>query len=267
MKITFIGGGNMGEAMLTALLSKKLAKAPDITVSEVLEPRREYLSQKYGINVTDNNRKAVLNTDIIVLAIKPQVLPSVLAELKGQIKRGQLVLSIIAGARIETIHRGLDHKAIVRSMPNTPAQIGEGVTVWTATEEVSANQHEQAAQILGSMGKQFHVTEERFLDSATAVSGSGPAYLFYFVESLVDAAVDAGFTREVAKELAIQTTLGATRLLQTSGKEAADLRRAVTSPGGTTAAAIKALEENGFHDLIINAVRAAHRRAKELGKG
>jgi pyrroline-5-carboxylate reductase len=267
MKITFIGGGNMGEAMVTAILSKKLAKAADITVSEVLEPRRQYLAQKYDVKVTANSKSAVAGSDIIILSIKPQNLTGVLAELNGHLKPEQLVLSIIAGARIETVRKGLDHRAIVRSMPNTPAQIGEGVTVWTATPEVSQKQQQQAAVILGAMGKEIHATEERFLDAATAVSGSGPAYLFYFVESLIDAAVDAGFERETAKQLALGTVLGASKLLQSSGKATADLRRAVTSPGGTTAAAMQVFEEGGFHDLIIKAVRAAHKRAQELGKG
>jgi pyrroline-5-carboxylate reductase len=267
MKITFIGGGNMGEAMVVAILDKKLSKAEDITVSEVVEARRQYLIQKYGIKATMDNQSAVKGSDVVVLAIKPQNLTGIMSELNGHTKPEQLVLSIIAGARIETLRKGLNHHAIVRSMPNTPAQIGDGVTVWTTTVEVTENQKKQAEMILGAMGKEFYATEERFLDAATAVSGSGPAYLFYFVESLIDAAVETGFTRETARELALGTVLGATHLLRQSGKEASDLRRAVTSPGGTTAAAMRILEEGGFHDLIVMAVKAAHNRAQELGGG
>jgi pyrroline-5-carboxylate reductase len=267
MKIAFIGGGNMGEAMLSALVSKHLASAKDITVSEPIEDRRQFLTQKYSIKTTPSNPGAIAGADVVVLAVKPQVLPLVLTDLAGLIKSSQLVLSIIAGARIATLRNGLSHKAIVRSMPNTPAQIGEGVTVWTATPEVSTAQKKLVGEILGAMGKQIYVDDERYLDMATAVSGSGPAYLFYFVESFIDAAVAIGWTPEVAKELAMGTVLGAVHLLQKSGKEATDLRQAVTSKGGTTAAALGVLDEGKFHELMARAVKAAHERAIELGGG
>jgi pyrroline-5-carboxylate reductase len=266
MKIAFIGGGNMGEAILSALLSKKLAGAKDVAISDISESRRQYLSQKYNIKVLADNRQAIANAEVIVLSIKPQILNSVMTELKGQIKPNQLVLSIIAGARIDTLRQGLAHKSIVRSMPNTPAQIGEGVTVWTTTAEVNEHQKKTACNILGVMGKEFYVSEERFIDMATAVSGSGPAYLFYFVEAMTAAAVKIGFAPEMAKELVLGTVLGAGHLIQTSGKEPSELRRMVTSPGGTTAEAIRKFEESGFTDLIYQAVKAAYDRAKELGK-
>jgi len=266
MKIAFIGGGNMGEAMLTAILSKKLAIAKDITVSDVSEARRQTLSQKYTVNVSADNIQTITGKDIIVLAVKPQILAAVMTELKGQFKPSQLVISIIAGARIYTIREGLNHKSIVRSMPNTPAQIGQGVTIWTATKEVTEQQKNTAGAILGAMGKEFYVSDEGVIDLATAVSGSGPAYLFYYIESMIEAAVKIGLPREMAKEMVIGTVLGAGHLVVQSGKEPADLRRSVTSPGGTTAEAIRKFEESGFSDLIYQAVKAAYDKAQKLGK-
>ena len=266
MKIAFIGGGNMGEAMLEAMLNKKLAGTRDITVSDVSETRRQFLSQKYAVNVSTNNIETIVGKDVIIFAIKPQILPSVMVELKGHFKPEQLVISIIAGARIDTLRQGLNHKSIVRSMPNTPAQIGEGVTVWTATPEVTEKQKQTASAILGAMGKEFYASEEGVLDMATAVSGSGPAYLFYFVESMIDAAVKIGLPREMAKEIVIGTVLGASHLIVQSGKEPSELRRMVTSPGGTTAEAIRKFEESGFSDLIYQAVKAAYEKAQKLGK-
>src|SRR5271157_4555834 len=155
MKIAFIGGGNMGEAILAAMLKKNLAEAKDITVSDVVDTRRHYIMQKFMVAVSANNLYAIDGKDIIILAVKPQILANVMAEMKDHIKENQLVISIIAGARIGKLTEGLNHKSIVRSMPNTPAQIGEGVTMWTATPEVTDQQKETARIILGAMGKEF----------------------------------------------------------------------------------------------------------------
>jgi pyrroline-5-carboxylate reductase len=267
MKIAFIGGGNMGEAMLSAVIAKRITRARDIIVADISEPRRHFLEQKYTVLTTPDNQFAVSGVNLVVLAIKPQTLPAVAEGLKGKLKPSQLVISIIAGKTISTLRDGLAHKRIVRSMPNTPAQIGEGVTVWTITGEVTITQKKQAACILGAMGKQFYVDNERFLDMATAVSGSGPAYLFYFVESFVNAAVAIGWDNNVARELVMGTILGAAHLLEQSGREPADLRRMVTSPGGTTAEAIRILDEGKFQELITSAVKAAYEKATQLGRG
>jgi len=266
MKITFIGGGNMGEAILSALIKNKVTLAKDITVSDTDETRRKFLAGKYGINISRDNVTAITDADVIVFAVKPQVLTIIMPDLKGKIKPEQLMISIIAGARVATLKNGLTHTAIARSMPNTPAQIGEGMTVWTATREVTATQRKKTEQILSVLGKQIYVEDEKFIDMATAVSGSGPAYLFYFVEALIDSAVELGFTHDEAKLLVLQTVNGAVHLLSQSGKETGDLRQAVTSPGGTTAAAIKTLDEGGFKFLIAKAIKAAYERAKEIGK-
>ncbi len=266
MKIAFIGGGNMGEAMLSALLEKGLSAPQAISVSDVVEARRRHLKQKYGVIAVSSNSSAVTGSDVVVLAIKPQNLAEILAELGGQLEPAQLVLSIIAGARVDTLRRGLKHDCIVRAMPNTPAQIGEGMSVWTATTGVTEQQKAWAGSILGAMGREIYVDDEKYIDMATAVSGSGPAYVFLFMESLVEAAVHIGLPRDMAQEVVLQTVLGSGHFAQKSGKELAELRRMVTSPGGTTAEAMLQFEKGEFTGLVRKAVAAAFDRAKELGK-
>ncbi len=266
MKIAFIGGGNMGEAMLSAILDRGLSTPEAISVSDIKESRRQYLEQKYGVAVTGSNRLAVEKGDIVVLAIKPQDLAGVMAELSGQLQSSQLVLSIIAGARISAMCQGLNHSRVVRVMPNTPAQIGQGMSVWTATAEVDEQQRGWVSSILGAMGKEIYVDDEQYIDMATAVSGSGPAYVFLFIESLVDAAVHIGLPRDMAQELALQTVLGSSQFLQKSGKPPDELRRMVTSPGGTTAEAIAKFEEGQFSELVMQAVSAAFNKARKLGE-
>ena len=255
----------MGEAMLSAILGKGLATAESVTASDISDSRREYLHRQYGVAVTGENRQAIVGRDVVILAVKPQNLAEVMTEIKGALTPEQLVLSIVAGARLGTLREGLGHTSVVRAMPNTPAQIGEGMTVWTATPEVTRQQREWAGAILGAMGHEIAVDDEDRIDMATAVSGSGPAYLFFFVEALIDAAVQVGFPHEMARELVLATVHGAGHLLQESDHEPAELRRMVTSPGGTTAAAISRLEEGRFGELLRAAVDAAYRRAKEMG--
>jgi len=265
MKIAFIGGGNMGEAMLAAVLEEGLVEPEAVRVSDVSPARLRSLEQKYGVAVTASNLEAISAKDIVILAVKPQNLAEVMAELGGQLKSGQVVLSIIAGARIDTLSKGLKHGAIVRVMPNAPAQIGEGMSVWTATPEVNEQQRGLVSAILGAMGMEIYVDDERYIDMATAVSGSGPAYFFLVVESLIDAAVEIGLPRDMARKLVLQTMLGSSRFIQQSGKEPAELRRMVTSPGGTTAQALLHLEKGKFSRLLIEAVKAAYDKAKQLG--
>ena len=255
----------MGEAMLSAILGKHLATAQSVTVSDISPQRRQYLEQEYGVAVSDNNRQAVAGRDVVVLAVKPQNLADVMADLKGSLKPEQLALSIIAGVRLETLCQGLGHRSVVRAIPNTPAQIGEGMTVWTATAEVTGQQEEWTTSILGAMGREIAVGDEDHIDMATAVSGSGPAYLFLFVEALVDAAVRIGLSRDMAHELVLTTILGSGHLIEKSGREPAELRRMVTSPGGTTAEALRELEQGRFSDLLSRAVAAAYNKAKQLG--
>lgn len=265
MKMAFIGGGNMGEAILSAVLGKGLSTPPSVSVSDISESRCHQLKQKYGVAVTGDNRQAIEGAGVVVLAIKPQNLADVMGGLSGKLKPSQLVLSIIAGAKIDTLRQGLAHRCIVRVMPNTPAQIGEGMSVWTATAEVSEQQKNWAGSILQAMGREIYVSDEEYIDMTTAVSGSGPAYVFLFIEALVDAALHVGLPRDMAQELVLQTLLGSGHFLQRSGREAADLRRMVTSPGGTTAEALKVFEEGKFTELVKQAVIACYNKAKELG--
>ena len=265
MKIAFIGGGVMGEAMLSAILGKGLSTQRDISVCDIDKERCDYLVREYGVAAMKTNRQAAEMGDVVILAIKPQNLTEVMTELGDQLKPAQLVLSIIAGTRIDTLRLGLKHGCIVRAMPNTPAQIGEGVSVWTATAEVTEQQRGWAGSILRAMGKEIWVDDERYIDMATAVSGSGPAYFFFVMEALVDAAVGIGLPRDMAKELVLQTMLGSGHFIQESGKEPAELRRMVTSPGGTTAEALLRLEKGGFSQLLFEAVEAAYNKARRLG--
>jgi pyrroline-5-carboxylate reductase len=265
MKIAFIGGGNMGEAMLAAVLEKGLSTPEAAFVSDVKEERRQHLKNRYGVAVTESNKENASSKDVVVLAVKPQNLAEVMAELTGCLKPTQLVLSIIAGAKIDTMCKGLGHSCIVRAMPNTPAQIGAGISAWTATAGVTGEQKGWARAILGAMGKEIYFDDEKYLDMATAVSGSGPAYFFLLAESLINAAVQIGLPLNAAEDLVLQTMLGSAQLMQKSGKTPLELRQSVTSPGGTTAQALKVLGEGGFPDLIKEVVRAAYNRAKELG--
>ena len=265
MKVAFIGGGNMGEAMLSALLSQSLCTPEDISVSDIDESRRQHLEEKYGVSVTSDSRLATDNGDVVVLAIKPKNLTEVMAELDGQLKSTQLILSIVAGARIDTLCRGLSHQCIARCMPNTPGQIGEGMSVWAATAGVTAEQKSWTSSILGAMGKEIYVADEKYLDMATAISGSGPAYFFLFVESLVEAGVNIGIPQDMAEKLVLQTMLGSAHLIQKSGKSPAELRIMVTSPGGTTAEALLQFEKGGLSQLVLQAVSAAYNKAKQLG--
>lgn len=266
LKIAFIGGGNMAEAMLSALRRDNLTLPQNVRVSDIKPERRRYLAKKYGVKVMVSNREAVTGAELVILAVKPQDLETVMAQLKGTLVPGQLVLSIIAGAAIGKLKRGLGHQRLARVMPNTPAKIGQGMSVWTATPAVSVQQKSRVSSLLRAMGKEMMVSDEDFIDKATAISGSGPAYLFLFVESLAAAASSLGFSPELASELVLQTVLGSSRFIAESGKSPAELRKMVTSPGGTTAAALAVFEKGQFNKLVKDAVAAAYRRARELGK-
>jgi pyrroline-5-carboxylate reductase len=265
MKIAFIGGGKMGEAILAALLEKKLCKPADVSVSDVSDDRRQYLKKKYRVAVTVNNKEAIKGKDVIVLAVKPQNIKEVLTDLKGKFTDNQLILSIAAGVKISTISQTTGHDKVVRSMPNTPAQIGLGMSGWTATKEVAASQKKLARTILGAMGKEIYFDDEKYLDMVTAVSGSGPAYFYLFAESLIDGAIKLGLKQQDAETLVLQTMLGAAQLVNQYAKTPTELRHDVTSKGGTTERAIEVFEKNDLPGIVAKAVQAAYQRAKELG--
>ena len=263
--IAFIGPGVMAEAMIAGLLRHNLAQPYQILASGPRVERGEKLHMKYGIIAYSDNNAAASQAEVVVLSVKPQRLSNVMKEIKG-IQPGTLVLSIIAGANINKISAGLKHKAIVRSMPNTPAQIGEGITVWCASDAVSEAQKETAQAILSALGDDIFVEDEHYLDMATALSGTGPAYVFMFMEALIDSGVHMGFPRRIAEQLVIQTIRGALSYYEKAERHPATLRNQVTSPGGTSAEALYYLEKAGFRTAISRAIWAAYQRSLELGK-
>lgn len=260
-----IGAGSMGEALIVGLIERAGIAPAQILASAPRAARRDELATAYGIAVTDDNR-AVARADTVILAVKPQVFPQVARDVRGALVPDALLLSTIAGLPIARLCADCEHGAVVRAMPNTPARIGAGMTVWASSGAVSAAHHAAAAHILGALGRERHVAREELLDSATAISGSGPAYVFLFLESLIDAGVMLGLPRPIAHELALETLLGAARYAAHDASHPALLRNAVTSPGGTTAAALLAFERAGFRAAVLEAAAAAHRRSQELGR-
>lgn len=266
-KIALIGPGVMAEAIIGGLLRKEITTPDHILAAGPRSERVEELRVRYGIQTFTDNRSAASQADVVILSIKPQRLSKVLPGLAGAIPQGALVLSIIAGATLQTLADGLKHAAVVRSMPNTPAQIGEGITVWTASSSVSGAQRETASRILCALGQEVYVEEESYLDMATALSGTGPAYVFLFMEAMVDAGVHMGLPRRIAEQLVMQTILGSVSYYQKNKIHPAQLRNQVTSPGGTTAAALYYLEKAGFRTALSRAIWAAYERSQELGAG
>lgn len=265
MRLTVIGGGVMGEAIIGALIAKGVTAPSDVVACDILEGRRQHLQQRYGVAAVEGGAQAVDGADLVLLAVKPQEFAAAGADLNGHLAADQTVLSIMAGVPIARIREALGHPAVVRAIPNTPAQIGEGISLWTSTPEVSEKGSEAARSVLAALGQEIHVAEEKYIDMATAVSSSGPAYVFLVMEALVDAAVHIGFRRDIAERMVIQTVLGSARYAQSSGRHLAELRNQVTSPGGTTTEALLALERAGLRAAFIEAVQAAYEKAKRLG--
>ena len=256
----------MAEAILDGILRQGIAQPKDVCVGEPVEARRQQLAERHGVAITADNGEAVRHGDLVVLSIKPQNLPDVLAELRGSLRKEQVVLSIIAGARMDAIALELRHEWVIRVMPNMPAQIGAGMSLWLAAPAVNQPFRETTRSILHTLGEEMEVADEKYLDMATALSASGPAYVFLFLESLIDAGVYMGMPRDMAHTLALQTVLGSVRLAQESGRHPAELRDMVTSPGGTTAEALKVLEEGRFRATLIDAIVAAYEKSKRLGE-
>jgi len=267
IKIAFIGPGVMAEAMIAGLVTNGLAAAESIVVSGPNLARVEELGKRYRVGFVTDNAAAAEGAAVVVLAVKPQRLDRVLQDIRGSVPPTALVISIVAGATIAKIAGGLGHDAIVRSMPNTPAQIGEGITVWTVSETVAEQQKETAREILTAFGDEVFVDEERFLDMATALSGTGPAYVFLFMEAMVDAGVHLGFSRRIAQTLVEKTVRGSVDFYtkRDDPVHLARLRNQVTSPGGTSAAALYYLEKAGFRTALSRAIWAAYERSRELG--
>jgi pyrroline-5-carboxylate reductase len=265
--VAIIGPGVMGEALTAGLLRTGMVTPGCLLVSGPQSERVEALRDRFGIQPYTDNAAAASQADIVLLAVKPQRLKAVLTGLHGRIRPDALIISIVAGATIQKISDGLGHRAIVRSMPNTPAQIGEGITVWTASSDVLPEQLKLAEQVLSAIGQHVYLADESYLDMATALSGSGPAYVFLFVEAMIDAGVHLGFPRRIAEQLVIETLRGSVDYYVSKKDHPAQLRNEVTSPAGTSAAALYYLEKAGFRTAISRAVWAAYERSQELGKG
>lgn len=265
MKITFLGGGNMANALIGGLLKQGFT-APDIQVVELSQENRERLTQDYGVTCHAGPENAAWNTDVIVLAVKPQQMKEAVAPLVSSLSR-QVVVSIAAGLQLGSLSRWLGgYRKLVRTMPNTPALISAGITGLYALPEVSSDERAAAERVLQAVGSTVWIDNEERMDAVTAVSGSGPAYVFLFIEALQQAAADLGFNADQARQLSIETVLGAAKLAAASDEPASTLRERVTSKGGTTEAALRVMAEKGVKDGIVAGVFAADTRGRELGK-
>jgi len=264
--LSFIGSGAMAEAMIKGILGHGLIDPESVTASGPRPERAQELRGRYGIRAITDNKAAARVGKIVVLSVKPQLLPKVMAETREDMGANALVISIAAGMPIGVIRRELGVETIVRAMPNTPGQIGHGMTVWTATGAVTQTMQRQAQAILSALGKELYVADEGYLDMATALSGTGPAYVFLFMEALVDAGVHMGFSRRVAQELVYQTVEGSAIMARETGLHPTELRNRVTSPGGTSAEALYQLEKGSLRTMISKAVWAAYQKSKALGE-
>jgi len=261
----FVGGGQMAEALIKGLLSKKLLKPGRITASDLSEDRRNHLKESFGINITSENKEAVTGSEIVILAVKPQVMSTVLEDIGPVVSSNHIVVSIAAGITIHSLEKRLPKGTrVVRVMPNTPALVQTGAAALCKGTATSQGDLDTVRQILEAVGKAV-IVPEALMDAVTGLSGSGPAYVFTFIEGLIDAGVREGLPRTVAQELVVQTVLGAAIMCQNSGKHPAELTTMVTSPGGTTVAGLHVLERAALRGILLDAVRAATERSKELG--
>ena len=267
-KFVFIGPGVMAEAMIDRLIESKITTGADIIAAGPRAKRGKSLEKGYGLTYLADNAEAAGQADVLILAVKPQQIGKALKPMRGRLKKGCLVISIVAGADIQRISDALDHQSVVRAMPNTPARIGKGITVWAASAETSAAHREQTEKILKALGEAVYVEDESHLDKATALSGTGPSYVYLFMEAMVDAGVHLGFPRRVAEQLVVETLRGSVDFYDHSEDSAhhlARLRNQVTSPGGTSAEALYYLEKAGFRTAISRAIWAAFERSRRLG--
>jgi pyrroline-5-carboxylate reductase len=267
LTLSFIGSGMMAEAIIIGLLNQQLVEPEQIIAAGPRPERGEKLAARYGVRWTTDNEEAAEQGQIVILSVKPQVLKVVIPQVRGHLRRQDLGLSIVAGAPLRLLADGTAHAAFVRAMPNTPGQIGQGITVWTAAREVNPTSVEQARVILGALGEEVFVEDEDYLDMATALSGTGPAYVFLFMEAMIDAGVHLGFSRRVATQLVMQTMQGAVAYARQSDRHVAELRNQVTSPGGTSAEALYHLEKGGLRTVLSKAIWAAYQRSIALGQG
>ena len=264
-KLVFLGTGNMAEALLKGLLREGTADPDEIVCSEPRADRREEIADRYGVEVTGDNRAAAALADLLILSVKPQVMDALLTEIAPVVDARKLVVSIAAGVPSAAIARRLPAARIVRTMPNTPALVGAGATALSRGPNATEEDVTVARALFEAVGTAV-VVDEGLLDAVTGLSGSGPAFVFIAIEALADGGVKAGLPRAAALSLAAQTVLGAARLVLESGRHPSELKDQVTSPAGTTIAGVQALEARGFRSALIEAVDAAARRSRELGE-
>jgi pyrroline-5-carboxylate reductase len=263
IKLGIIGGGVMGEALLSRLVMKHIFAAHEVLVSEPQLQRRDVLARQYGVQVTEENQAVVAAAEILLLAIKPQVFDTVVSQLEPTHTQ-QIVVSILAGMPLAKLEAAFPGQPVVRAMPNTPATVGVGMTAIAPGQHAQAQHLTEVQQIFAAVGDVVQVPES-MMDAVTGLSGSGPGYVAVLIEALIDGGVAVGLPRAIATQLAIQTVRGTAELLQTSNLHPAELKDRVTSPGGTTIAGIAHLEKSGFRSALIEAVRSAYLRSKELG--
>lgn len=269
--LSFIGCGVMAESMIAGLLRQNLIPPDKIVGSNPREARRTELETKYGIRMFESNAEAAETirdaaNSALILCVKPQRIHNVLGDLKGSVASSGLVMSIVAGATIASISKELGTERVVRAMPNTPSQIGAGITAWTCGESVSDTERSRVRRLLSALGKELFVETENMIDMATSLSATGPTYIFMVMEALTDAGVHLGFSRDMAKDLVQETMLGSVKFAMASHKHPAELRNMVTSPGGTSAEAIYQMEKGSLRTVLSKAVYSAYRRAVDLGK-
>jgi pyrroline-5-carboxylate reductase len=265
-RIGFVGAGVMAESMIAGLLAKQVVLPKQILASHPRTERLDRLRDRFGIGVSQDNRKVAESSEVVFLTVKPQVLWEVMPQLAGALTPQQVVVSIVAGATIETLEAGLLHNMIARVMPNTPAQVGAGMMVWAATPQVTEDQRQQVRTVLAALGEELFVDEEKYVDMATALSGTGPTYVFLMMEALIDAGVHMGFPRRIAEQIVLQTVGGSVEFARASRKHMAELRNMVTSPGGTSAEAIYQMEKGGLRTVFSRAVYAAYLRTQTLAE-
>lgn len=266
-QIGFVGAGVMASVLLDGLLADALVAADQVVGSDPNAARREAWAAR-GVRAVADNGEVAEAADLLVLAVKPQTLGAVLAELRGRLRPGAVVVSIVAGASMSTLQRGLGHEAVVRCMPNLPCRIRQGMTVWTGTPAVADVDRADVQRLLEVMGAALEVTQEADIDRATAVSGSGPAIVGAFVQAFVEAATFVGESRSVAQETVLATVLGTAEMIRRAADEevhVAELIDQVTSPGGTTSRSLQVLKRGGFAATLTEAVSAAYDRTQELG--
>ncbi|MEM7555234.1 MAG: pyrroline-5-carboxylate reductase [Cyanobacteria bacterium P01_A01_bin.84] len=268
VKIGLIGGGVMGEALLSRLIASEIYKASEIIISEPLESRCQYLEKQYGITTTGDNQELLAQApDAIVVAVKPQIFGTIAQEIgeAGNNKKFPIVISVMAGISLSQLELAFPSTPIIRAMPNTPATVGAGITAICAGSYTNINHVKIARQLLEAVGEVVEVSES-LIDAVTGLSGSGPAYVALFIEALADGGVASGLPRATAYKLALQTVLGTAQLLANSKIHPAELKDRVTSPGGTTITGVAQLEKNSFRSTIIEAVKSATKRSQELGQ-